>query len=371
MRWVVAVLLAVHALIHAMGFLKAFGFAQLTQLTQPISRPVGVAWGLATVAMLLASVTFITTPRWFWVVGAVALVLSQVVIVLAWKDAKFGTLPNVVLLVAVILRFAAYGPTSMRAEYDDAVRAELRNPAPAGVVTEEDLLSLPAPVANYLRVTGAVGQPRVFNFRAKWRGRMRGAASEPWMEFEAEQYNFYAAEPSRIFFMSASKSGVPVDVFHRFVGEPATFRVRLLSLLTMVDAKGPEMNRAETVTLFNDMCLLAPATLLSPSIRWEPVDARRARAHYTRRAETIAAELVFDEAGDLVDFSSDDRSAASADGKTFTRQRWTTPVRNYRAFGARRVGTFGETRWDAPTGTFTYGEFELQSIEYNVRGESP
>ena len=36
-RWMVAVLLAVHGLIHLMGFAKAFGYAQLPQLTQPIS----------------------------------------------------------------------------------------------------------------------------------------------------------------------------------------------------------------------------------------------------------------------------------------------------------------------------------------------
>ena len=36
MRWIVAVLLAVHGLIHLMGFAKAFGYAELPQLTQPV-----------------------------------------------------------------------------------------------------------------------------------------------------------------------------------------------------------------------------------------------------------------------------------------------------------------------------------------------
>jgi len=37
MRIALAVLLAIHALIHLMGFLKAFGLAELPQLTLPIS----------------------------------------------------------------------------------------------------------------------------------------------------------------------------------------------------------------------------------------------------------------------------------------------------------------------------------------------
>ena len=43
MRWIVAILLAVHGLIHLMGFAKAFGYAELPQLTQPISREMGLA----------------------------------------------------------------------------------------------------------------------------------------------------------------------------------------------------------------------------------------------------------------------------------------------------------------------------------------
>ena len=47
MRWVIAALLIVHGLIHGMGFAKAFGYASLPQLTQPISRGMGVVWLIA------------------------------------------------------------------------------------------------------------------------------------------------------------------------------------------------------------------------------------------------------------------------------------------------------------------------------------
>jgi Family of unknown function (DUF6544) len=38
MRWILLVLMGVHGLIHLMGFAKGFGYADLPQLTQPISR---------------------------------------------------------------------------------------------------------------------------------------------------------------------------------------------------------------------------------------------------------------------------------------------------------------------------------------------
>ena len=49
--------------------------------------------------------------------------------------------------------------------------------------------------------------------------------------------------------------GVPFQAFHRFVGPSATIRVKVASVVMMVDAKGPEMDEAETVTLFNDLCV--------------------------------------------------------------------------------------------------------------------
>jgi len=40
-------------------------------------------------------------------VGLVALVVSQADIVTAWSDARFGTVPNVILLVGVVLALRA------------------------------------------------------------------------------------------------------------------------------------------------------------------------------------------------------------------------------------------------------------------------
>jgi hypothetical protein len=58
MRWIIAVLFAVHGLIHLMGFAKAFGYAKLPQLIQPISREMGLLW-LAGGLLVVASAAMI------------------------------------------------------------------------------------------------------------------------------------------------------------------------------------------------------------------------------------------------------------------------------------------------------------------------
>jgi hypothetical protein len=47
--------------------------------------------------------------------------------------------------------------------------------------------------------------------------------------------------------------------------------VKVASVVTMVDAKGPEMDEAETVTLFNDLCVFAPGALIGRGIRWQEI----------------------------------------------------------------------------------------------------
>lgn len=253
-------------------------------------------------------------------------------------------------------------PWLLGAEYRHEVGKRLTaEPAPQ-TITEADFGPLPDPVQRYLRVSGSVGQPRVDHFKATWRGRIRATARDPWMEFTAEQHNF-VHEPARFFLMHASRGGLPVAVLHAFRDHSASMRVRLLSLIPLVNARGPDVTRAETVTLLNDLCLLAPSAMVDPVIRWEPIDTHSARAHYTVGANTVSAVLVFNDAGELVNFVSDDRLMASPDGKTFTRMRWSTPVGDYRSFGTRRVMTRGEGHWHAPGGEFSYLEIALQEFE--------
>jgi hypothetical protein len=193
MRFAIAFLLTAHALIHLLCFAKAFGYAALPQLVIPISRSMGLLWLLATLLLLAAMLALWAAPRAFWIVGAAGLVVSQGVVVASWGDARFGTLANVVLIVAVAYGAFAWGPFGLRADYNRRTSLAQGGLAaqPTSVVTEADLAPLPAPVQHYLRLAGVVGQPRVQSFRVRMTGRIRSAADAPWMPFTAEQYSLF------------------------------------------------------------------------------------------------------------------------------------------------------------------------------------
>ena len=128
------------------------------------------------------------------------------------------------------------------------------------------------------------------------------------------------------------------------------------------------MDRGETVTVFNDLVVLAPGAILDAPVRWTAVDADHVRGTFTDGDQTVSAELTFDANHDLVDFVSEDRLRASIDGKTFEHQTWSTPLAAHREANGSRVLVMGEGRWHAPPpeGPFTYVEFHIDDIAYNV-----
>ena len=352
-RWSVVVLLTVHGLIHLMGLAEG--------------PPLAWLWLAAALLVLATAVSVaVGAPDRRWALAAGAAVVSQGAIATSWGDAWAGTVANVVLALVAAHGFVSLGPTSQAAHFDRSARAALAS-VPAGdgtPVTEADLARLPDPVATYVRRSGAVGRPHVTGFRATLHGRIRGGADQPWMSFTGEQVDTFGAVPQRVFHLDATMRGLPVSVLHVYDERGATMRAELLDVVPVVDADGPEMDRSETVTLFNDLVVWAPAALVDAPVDWTVLDEHTVRGTYAVHGQRVTADLVLDDHGDLVDFVSHDRSRASADGSSFTAQTWTTPVSGYAEVHGRRIATHGTARWDAPEpeGLFTYVELDVDDL---------
>ncbi len=98
-----AIVVIMHGLIHLLGFAKGVGLAKVASLAQPISAPVGIAWLLAALAFVASGVLLLMGSPLRWAPALPAVLLSQTLIVLAWKDSRFGTAPNLLVLVALVL----------------------------------------------------------------------------------------------------------------------------------------------------------------------------------------------------------------------------------------------------------------------------
>jgi hypothetical protein len=168
-----------------------------------------------------------------------------------------------------------------------------------------------------------------------------------------------------MFYIKARKMGIPAVGLHLYKNETAIMLIKLMGLFTVADARGPEMDQGETVTVFNDMCFMAPGTLISKDIKWEILDMNTVKAHFTNGRITISALLYFDDDGNLVNFSSNDRFE-TRDGKEYLNYPWSTPVKEYREINGFPMPAKAEAIYQHPEGEFCYAEFEIRDILYNV-----
>jgi uncharacterized membrane protein YphA (DoxX/SURF4 family) len=360
LRVVVAILLLLHGLIHLMGFTKAFGFAEIKTIAAQISKPMGLAWLFAALLCTASSLLLFSGKTSWWMIALPAMMLSQALIIPHWQDAKFGTIANLLILLAIVL---SWGSWQFERSFLKDVRHELRRhqSEQAQPVTESDLSPLPAPVQRYLRKSGVVGRPRVLNMRVEFEGEMREKGKDFFL-FHSVQHNSFDAY-TRLFYMTARMKGIDVPGYHRYTDRHASMDIRLFGLIPVVRHSGPVMDKTETVTLFNDMCLMAPATLIDPRIRWEARDSLSAKAMFTNGTITISAILYFNTDGMLVDFVSDDRTEVNHNMQI----PFSTPIRSWQEINGRTFISEGDAVWHYPDGAFVYGRFRLKRIEYNVQ----
>jgi len=196
-------IILLHGVIHLLGFVKAFNLTQVDQLTQDISKPLGVLWLLTSILFLFALVFYLKQNEWWWIIAAVAVMLSQILIILSWSDAKFGTIANIIIIVPLIISMAGYLPNSYQNQFKSEVEKRIHRDTRADILTGKDIAHLPAPVQKYIRYSGAIGKEKVDNFRAVFQGRFKTSPDSEYLDVTTIQYNFFNP-PARIFFMESS-----------------------------------------------------------------------------------------------------------------------------------------------------------------------
>lgn len=362
MRILFIIIIFIHGVLHMPGFIKAFGMAELPQLPHPISRVHGIFWAIASVLFIASAMLFLNYNKWWWLISVLALIVSQYLIISDWEDAALGTALNIIILVITIV---GYGVWSFSNHYHSEVEL-LRKQGKKGNVTalqQADLEHLPQAVRSYVLNSGAMVQPRVKNFRVELTGAIRSKGGD-WMPFTSTQYNFMNAS-SRLFFMNARKNRIPVAGFHCLKDGVAFMDIRLLSLFRVQYASGPVMNKSETVTFFNDMCCMAPATLIDPRITWRDEGNGKINATFTNGDISVSADLFFNDRFELVNFVSHDRSALLDNGQ-FQQLPWSTPLSQYDDRLGYHLPRYAEAVYQYEDGNFVYGKFHIDKIAYNV-----
>jgi hypothetical protein len=366
MRFALAALVAVHGLLHLIGVVQHWKLAELPQLTgrtlfnlpQTWERGLGAAWLVACLGMLASAGALSLRSQHFAALALGSVALSQLLIVHAFPDAKFGTLVNLLLLLAATV---AVAQSRFERETERLVD-EMLSPAPASAaapITAADLERLPPPVRQWLERAGVVGKPPVRSLRLTQRGQMRTAADGAWMPARASQW-FRTDAPGFVWQADIRMKGLPLHGRDSYLAGQGRMRILLGALVPIVDASNAHIQQGTLLRFLGEL-IWFPSAALAPYIRWEARDAHSAVAHMAYAGAQGSATWHFDADGRFVSLSALRYMGSGAEARL---EDWVCTASEYRRFDGIEVPVAGEVSWKLKTGDLTYYRWHIDDIEY-------
>lgn len=366
MRVVLALLLIVHGLIHLLGFLKAFDLAAVPLTGQTLvplgtvgQRVAGIGWLVAAPLVVAAGALMLAQVPGWWQLGAPALLLSQGLVVLAWPDAKAGTIANAMLAVLVLLGWAAD-----RFHHATAAERRLLLDAPMAdvpPVTEAQVAALPPPIARWLSTAGVVGRPAPRVVWLRQRGHLRTSPDASFAEAEATQV-FTTAPPAFVWEVKTSFArAVPVLGRDSFRSGRGRMRITAAGLASLVDASGPKIDEGTLLRYLGELVWF-PAAALAPYVRWSAVDAHVAEATMELGGVRASARFTIDDAGRFTTLTAERYQGNEPDAK---RLPWVVRATQWRRFAGVEVPSRGSVLWRLPEREFDYYRWEITNLDYD------
>ncbi len=364
MRFFLILIVFTHALIHFIGFAKAFGLMGNKIKKEGFTKSLGLLWVVTGFFFFVVGVMLLVKDENWWMLSGSAIIVSQALIIYSWRDARFGTIGNILILLATI---TAYGSV----QFDRTSRMEAENILARvnGVhnfkITRDMLSPFPAVVQKWLVRSGIVGKDRITTVRLKQKGQMRLKPSGNWLPFEAQQY-FTVDEPAFLWTTQVQMWPlIKLSGRDKFENGEGNMNIKLLSLFNVVREAGNEKINSATMVRYLAETSWFPSAALSEYIKWEGIDSTSAKAIMTFNDISVMGIFTFDKNGDMISFAADRYFNSDSGAVT---EKWLVQSEAWREFEGVRIPCKSKVTWKLTTGDFSWAEIELTEVEYNKNG---
>jgi TusA-related sulfurtransferase len=221
-------------------------------------------------------------------------------------------------------------------------------PPSSAVFSESELEGLPGPVQRYFRFAIAPGTPLATSARLRMHGRIKIGH---WLPFRARQ----VLAPRSGFTWSAWAGGV-LSGFDRYAEGQGAMRWKLLGVLPVMRADGPDVTRSSAERAAAEAIWL-PTTLLPRfGVRWEALDNRHLLVRYDIDGAGFEARYRIDADGRLVSMVFHRWGDPDHTG-TWGPYPFGGEVTAYRTFDGLSIPSAGRFGWFFGTDRWLDGEF--------------
>ena len=229
------------------------------------------------------------------------------------------------------------------------------------IFTENDIQELPDPVRKYFEYCGYIGTPKMSYMKAEFKN-VNFMMSSKKLKIDYTQYNF-VNEPIRIAFIDTTLYGIPFQGLDSFQNGIGGMKGVIGKLITLFDQKGKAMDKASLVTYLSE-CLIVPSVALQDFITWETIDDTHASATISYYGISTSGIFTFNEKGEMVEFTTNDREATQTDG-TSQQVPWSAILQDYKEIGGIKQPTVFKAIWHYDDGDIVYFESYKGQIKYD------
>lgn len=354
------IIVLLHGLIHLLGFVKGFELKEVKELTLPISKSLGLVWLAATILFLTYGVLHLLNSKYAWLIGLIAVVISQILVILFWKDAKFGTIPNIIILAVSLVSFGYYN--FQKLVQQETLQLLAKNVSTENrILNESDLNNLPEPVQKWLRNSGALGKPFINYGKVTQIAEMQmKPEQEHWLPATAIQYTTIN-NPAFIWSVEVKMNSLlnfqGRDKYDDGKGE---MLIKMNSLFNIVNERGEKLDEGTLQRYLGEMVWF-PSLALSPYITWELIDENSAKATMTYKGTSGSGTFYFNSNGDVTKFSALRYKGNHIDAK---RYEWAVNTLDYKIFEGIKVPAKITSTWKLDNKDWTWLKMEVTDIKY-------
>jgi hypothetical protein len=362
MKYIFSIIVFLHGAIHLLGFVKGFGISRMESLAAEISKPAAIFWLAAFLLFTLSAGLYLAQKQLWAVFVAAAFIVSVVLIAGNWSDAKFGLIPNAIILIALVITFSGCAFNKKIAAETDAI-LETVGETDETYIEDDDLLDLPEPVKKWLRASGTVNTPKVKSVYLQQKFQMKlKPEQENWYLADAEQY-FTTENPAFIWTVKLNMSPfVSVRGRDKFTDGKGEMQMKLYALLNLGKETGEKMDEG-TLQRYLGEIVWFPSAALSPYIKWEAVDSLTAKATMNYKGTTGSGIFYFNAEGDFIKYSAMRYMGNEPDAE---RREWIIEADNHAVFNGIKVPSEVHATWRLDEGDWTWCRIRLSNLVYNA-----
>lgn len=360
MKYLVAIILFIHASIHLFGFIKGYNLAEIDSIKISIKKDQALIWLLTALIFYGAGVLYLAENKAFTILIGIGIVISIILIILNWKDAKFGIFINLILIFIAISFFNSNKMKQIIQEEINLISKVSKSDLKTH--KEEQLENLPAAVQNWLKKSGIIEKKEIKTVWVKQKAQMKmKPEQENWYEAEAEQW-VNLENPAFIWVVKMKMFGfLNIKGRDKFKDGQGEMLIKLGSLLNVVNEKGLKIDEGSMQRFLGEL-IWYPSFALSEYINWQEVDSLTAKAEMNYKGKSTNGLFHFNSEGDFIKFSTLRFMGNEKDDK---KHEWVIDVQEYANYEGIRVPSKMRATWKLETRDWTWLNLEIVDLKYN------